>query len=109
MASMIFIVTGKDEMVAHSAYEIDAEVFVLANSLHLVRDPRSLVSSIMNLRETIGYDKLIYTPGLGSPHHMALLSYLGVDLFDSTPLILNARLGNYLTTQGKVRRANLPE
>ena len=109
LASKIFVVTGKEDMVANSAFEVDAEVYVLANSLQLVRNPRSFISSIVNLRETIGYHKLIYTPGLGSPNHIALLAYCGVDFFDSTPLILNARLGNYMTTQGKLSKEKIHE
>jgi archaeosine synthase len=109
LASRLYLVTGKDEMVANCAFEVDAEVFVLANSLHLIRNPRSFISSIVNLRETIGYHRLIYTPGLGGPSHMALLAYSGVDLFDSTSLILNARLGNYLTSQGKIHKERAKE
>jgi archaeosine synthase len=101
-SSNIFVVTGKEEMVANSAYEVDAEVYVLTNSLLLARNPRNFISSLVNLRETVGYHKLIYTPGLGTPNHIALLAYCGVDLFDSISLILNARLGNYLTSSGKI-------
>lgn len=102
ISSGIFVVAESEEMVAHSAYEVDAEVFVLANSLQLIRDPGSFISSIINLRETVGYNKLVYTPGIGSPNHIALLAYCGVDLYDSTSLILNARCGNYLTNTQKI-------
>jgi len=63
----------------------------------------------VNLRKAIGFQKLIYTPGLGSPQHIALLVYCGVDLFDSVPLILNARLENFLTADGKVNKDEIEE
>jgi archaeosine synthase len=109
LSSKIFVVTGKEEMVAHAAYEVDAEVYVLANSLQMLRNPRSLISSIVNLRETVGYHRIIYTPGLGSPNHIALLSYCGVDLFDSTSCFINARLGEYMTAQGKLSKNKIRE
>jgi archaeosine synthase len=108
LASKIFV-TGKEEMVAHSAYEVDAEVYVLANSMQLAQNPRSFISSIVNLRETVGYHKLIYTPGLGNPTHIALLAYCGVDLWDSTSFLLNARLGNYLSSSGKITKDEVHE
>jgi archaeosine synthase len=109
LSSRIFVVCGKDEMVANSAYEVDAEVYVLPNTLQLIRNPRSLIFTLVTLRKTIGYNKLIYTPGVGNPNHIALMSYCGVDLFDSTPLLLNARLGNYLTSQGKLSENDVRE
>jgi archaeosine synthase len=109
LSSNIFVATGKEELVANSVYEVDAEVYVLANSLHLARNPKSFISTLINLRKTVGYHKMIYTPGLGSPGNIALLAYCGVDLFDSIPHILNARLGKYLTAQGKIMKDDVDE
>jgi archaeosine synthase len=108
-AGGIFVVTGSKEMTAHSAYEVSAETYVLANSLQLIRDPGSFISSIINLRETIGYNRLIYTPGLGNPDHIALLAYCGIDLWDSTSYIINARKGTYLTNSKKIPKEKASE
>jgi archaeosine synthase len=105
----VFVVTGKGEVVGDAVKGVEAEVYVLANSLHLIRKPKEFVQTIVNLRKAIGYQKLIYTPGLGSPNHIALLIYCGVDLFDSVPLILNARLGNFLTVDGKTNKNEIDE
>ncbi|UCF07298.1 MAG: DUF5591 domain-containing protein, partial [Thermoplasmata archaeon] len=99
--SRVFVVAQKGEALAEGLEKTGAEVFVLANALHLARNPRDLVSSLVSLRKAVGYQKLIYTPGLGSPQHMAFLAYLGVDLFDSVPLIVNARKGYYVTGYGR--------
>lgn len=108
-SSKIFVVTGKDEAVADAVEGVEAEVYVLANSLHLIKKPKDFVRTVVNLRRAIGYQKPIYTPGLGSPHHIALLAYCGIDLFDSVPLILNARLGNFLTAEGKANQNEIGE
>ncbi|UCG67919.1 MAG: DUF5591 domain-containing protein [Thermoplasmata archaeon] len=108
-SSKVFVVTGKDDAIVNSVESVEAEVYILANVMHLIRRPKSLVHTLVTLRKSTGYQRLIYTPGLGSPHNMALLAYCGVDLFDSVPLILNARLGNYLTTQGKIHKDEIQE
>lgn len=107
--SKIFIVTGSEDQVANASYKIEAEVYVLANAIQLIRNPSRFINTIITLRRTVGFHKLIYTPGIGSPQHIATLAYCGVDLFDSVPLILNARLENYLTTQGKLNKNEIEE
>ena len=102
LSSKVFVVTGKEDAIADAVEGVDAEVYVLANAMHLIRNPKVFVNTLVNLRKVVGYQNLIYTPGLGNPHHIALLIHCGVDLLDSVPLILNARLGNFLTAQGKV-------
>jgi archaeosine synthase len=68
----------------------DVCLYILCNSIELMRNPNAFVDAITKLRELIGYHKLIYTPAIGSPEQLALLAYCSVDLVDSIPLILNA-------------------
>jgi archaeosine synthase len=105
----VFVVCGKGDAVDKAVEGIDAEVYVLTNSMHLIRNPKTFVNSIAKLRKKIGFQKIIYTPGLGNPHHIALLAYCGIDLFDSVPLLLNTRLGYYLTPQGRLSKDEVPE
>ena len=109
LSSRIFVVTGKEEAVSETVKNVDGEVYVLSNALHLVQKPDSFVKTIVNLRKGVGYQKLIYTPGLGNPNHIALLVYLGIDLFDSVSFILNARKGIFLTPLGKLNRNIMEE
>ncbi|UCE37211.1 MAG: DUF5591 domain-containing protein [Thermoplasmata archaeon] len=109
ITSKVFVVAGKDESIADSVSDVDAEVFVLPNAPHLITRPRSFVNTLVNLRESIGYQRMIYTPGLGTPSHIALLLYCGVDLIDSIPLVLNARLGYFLFTHTKLQKEDITE
>ncbi len=109
LKSKIFVVTAKDDAIADSVSDVDAEVFVLANALHLITRPISFANTMVTLRKAIGYQKLTYTPGLGAPSHIALLAYCGIDLMDSTPLVLNARLGKYLFSHGKIPKEDITE
>jgi len=55
--------------------------------------PRDLANELVRLKEAAGYSRLVYAPGLGDPSHIALLSYCGIDFFDSSPLVAAARSG----------------
>lgn len=76
------------------------EVVVAGNIMQLIGDPKRLVGHLCALREAVGYSRLIYAPGAGRPDHMALLSYLGVDLFDSIPAVMAAARGEVLFPDG---------
>jgi len=77
------------------------EVVVAGNIAELLGDPKRLVPYMAALKRAVGYSRLVYAPGVGEPAHIALLSYLGVDLFGSIPLVLAARQGELLFTDGK--------
>jgi len=62
----------------------EAELYVLGNAPQLLQRSERLYDKVINLRKKIDYHKLIYTPGIAQPNNIALLAYLGVDLFDSS-------------------------
>jgi len=62
----------------------DVELYVLGNAPQLLQRSGMLYDKIIELRKEIDYQKLIYVPGIAQPNNMALLAYLGVDLFDSS-------------------------
>ena len=109
LKSEIFVVTQKDDGISDSLLDVDAEVFVLANALHLIRRPISFAATLVNLRKAIGYQRLIYAPGLQAPSNIALLTYCGIDLMDSTSSLLNARLGNYLFSHAKIQKDDITD
>jgi archaeosine synthase len=42
----------------------------------------SLINTIMMTKKLLGYDKLLYIPGISDPYILPALYYLGVDVFD---------------------------
>jgi len=76
----------------------DAFLYVMANAKELFSNPREFVSAIVGIRNKIGY-KLLYIPGIANPINMAILSYCGIDLFDSLDIILKSRKGVYFTSE----------
>ncbi len=77
------------------------EVVVAGNIAGMLGDSKRLVPYLTALRRAVGYSRLIYAPNAGEPAHLALLAYMGVDLFGSLPLAVAARQGNLLFTDGK--------
>jgi archaeosine synthase len=61
---------------------------------------KSLLSFIIESREK-SYQKALYLPGKADPSNIALLTYMGVDLFDSLQAILAARKGEILFPHGR--------
>ena len=62
----------------------DVEVVVVPNAYELRKDSRRTVDSIMRIREAAGFNRLVMMLGLGEPSTVAMLSYMGVDLFDDS-------------------------
>lgn len=61
-----------------------ADVVVVPNSYELRKDPRRIVDVVVRLREAAGFGRLLCMLGIGEPSTVAILSYMGVDLFDDS-------------------------
>ena len=62
----------------------DTEVVVIPNGFELRKDPRRTVDTIIRVRRAAGFNRLLMVCGLGEPSTLALLTYMGVDLFDAS-------------------------
>ena len=60
------------------------EILVIANGYELRDDARKLVKTIIDIREKAGYNVLICAPGLADASNLALLAYMGIDVFDDS-------------------------
>lgn len=96
------IMSGEGQI--ESAFELKEieEVAVLAHSFEMRRDAQAFVQRLRALRESVGPSKLIYAPGIMDLSNMALLAYMGVDLFDSVLLSYQARRGVLSLPEGTI-------
>lgn len=94
------LVRAPPELMSRAVRSVSADVLVLGGAFELMRNPRELVRSIVALREAAGPSKLIYAPGIMEPENLALLTYLGVDLFDSTLICYQTAKGKILLQDG---------
>ena len=84
-------------------------LFVIKNALQLFQRSKNFVEFIVEIKESIGYDKAVYLPAAGEPVNFALLTYMGIDLFDSTSAIMSARDGKLFFSDGKIDKNDLKE
>lgn len=69
-----------DELVVDDS----VEMVVVPNAYELRKDPRRIVDVVVRLREACGFGRLLCMLGIGEPSTVALLSYMGVDVFDDS-------------------------
>lgn len=98
-------VSGRAFVVADPAGAIPDDVVVVAlgNARAWLDNPYTFAKTITQLRENAGPERLLYLPGCGLPHEIALLAYAGVDMVDDAAAVLAARQGSYLTPEGPMR------
>ncbi len=58
------------------------EVVVVPNGFEIKTDFRTMVDQIIKIRKAAGYGRLVCVLGIAEPANLALLTYMGVDLFD---------------------------
>ena len=75
------------------------DVVVLVDALQLAAQPGKLVEAITVLKRRFP-GALLWTPGLGGPDNVALLTWFGVDLFDLSRSRQASVAGVLLTGQG---------
>jgi tRNA-guanine family transglycosylase len=74
----------------------DRPLLAIANGRGLLKNPRLLVDIVVTVRETIPPNSALYFP-FAPPHMFYMLTYMGVDLFDSADCIIKAREEKMLT------------
>ena len=65
-------------------FDESVEVVVVPNAYELRKEPRAIVDAVIRLREAAGFNRVLCMLGIGEPSTVALLSYMGVDLFDDS-------------------------
>ena len=60
------------------------EILLLSNAYDLRGNARALVDAVIKLRESVGYNVVLGFLGIAEPSTLALLAYMGVDLFDDS-------------------------
>ena len=78
---------------------LEPSVIALVDAVQLAERPGMLVEALDALRVRFP-TSLIWTPGIAGPDNCALLSWMGVDLFDTTRSRRAASLGVILTEDG---------
>ncbi|WP_407355235.1 archaeosine synthase subunit alpha [Methanolobus sp. WCC5] len=85
------------------------DLYVMEGAGCLENNARLFLSTLTGMRREISPDAAIYAPNICTPENLAMLAYLGIDVFDSTRAITAAYSDIYLTTAGKFHLDSLAE
>ena len=92
-------------------YHIDEKtgILIVEYASQLFEKSKNFVDLIIKLKKKIGSEKIIYTPSIALPSNLALLCYMGIDLFDTTSAIVAARNKTMLFADGEYKIKELAE
>ncbi|MES2154484.1 MAG: DUF5591 domain-containing protein [bacterium] len=86
--------------------QVGTDLAVLHDAAGWASNPKNLVPALIQSRREATPARLLWAPGLGTPEDYALWVYLGVELFDASPLLLAGARGQVLTTDGTLAVAD---
>ena len=76
------------------------DIAIVPNAFEMRRDARTFVRSVVRLRKQVGYSKLLYAPGMMNASNLALLTYMGIDLFDTSLITYQSSRGIISRVEG---------
>lgn len=103
------VIPAKKDLLQEVVKDIEATLFIVSSARQLFFHQTGFIDVVTELRRQIGYQKLIYLPGVGDPTSLALLTYLGVDFFDSFSACMAARNETFLFPTGSLKKDKLCE
>ena len=92
------VVAGQSDLVAAKS----AGGVFLANGPEFERSPREFVAAVRGVREALGPSKVVAVTGLATPSNLAVLVYSGIDVVDSSRMLLDSARGLFHTGDGTV-------
>src|SRR3989454_785105 len=92
------VVAGESNLLAAKS----AVGLFLANGPEFERSPREFVAAVREVREMLGPSKVVAVTGLASPSNLAVLVYAGIDMVDSSRMLLDSARGLFHTADGMV-------
>jgi|Deesub1362B_J571_1020462.scaffolds.fasta_scaffold00308_12 archaeosine synthase len=85
----------------------ETELLILCSSSYMSGKGRELFETMEKLKKTLKPNTAIYLPALATPENIALLIFLGADVFDDLKCLSSAMKGEYLTRDGTLSVSNL--
>ncbi|TQD28483.1 archaeosine synthase subunit alpha [Methanolobus vulcani] len=85
------------------------DLYVLEGAGCFENNARTFLSILLEMKKDIAPDTAIYAPNIATPENLAMLIYLGIDVFDNTKAIIAGYNDIYLTTAGQFYLDSLAE
>jgi len=84
-------------------------LYIITNAFQLARHQTAFIDYLVKARQTLDPEAILYLPAIGTPVNLAILTYAGVDLIDTTQAILAAHHHTLLFTTGPIPQQELQE
>jgi archaeosine synthase len=81
-----------------------ASAVFLANGVEFLRSPRDFAAIVARVREVLGPAKVVGVTGIAAPSNLAVLVYAGIDLVDSSRMVLDSARAIVHTADGTMPR-----
>ncbi len=88
---------------------IRADLYVMEGAGCFDDDARGLMKHLIEMKKQVIPDAAIYAPNICTPENLAMLCYIGLDVFDDTKTVIAAYNDMYLTTSGSFHLDSLSE
>lgn len=62
----------------------EVDFVIVSNAFELRKDARKLVKAMIDLRSLAGYNRILCMPGIADASNIAMLAYMGADIFDDS-------------------------
>ncbi|MDK2947916.1 tRNA-archaeosine synthase [Methanolobus vulcani] len=85
------------------------DLYVMEGAGCFENNARTFLSVLLEMKKDIAPDTAIYAPNIAIPENLAMLIYLGIDVFDNTKAIIAGHNDIYLTTAGQFYLDSLAE
>src|SRR2546428_8721432 len=98
VAGDLAIVTGESDLPSAKA----AQAIFLPSGPAFERSPREFVAMVRSVRETLGPSPVVAVTGLATPSNLSVLVYAGIDVVDSSRMMLDSARDWFHTADGAV-------
>jgi archaeosine synthase len=85
------------------------DLYVMEGAGCFENNARTFLSTLLGMKKDIAPDTAIYAPNIATPENLAMLIYLGIDVFDNTKAIIAGHNDIYLTAAGQFYLDSLAE
>jgi len=87
----IILLPSHEQLMKEMINPSKSSLYIVSNAAQLFTNEKKFVSYITTFRKNASYDSLLYLPAIATPETLAMLVYIGCDLFDATDAIRSAR------------------
>ncbi|ADI72967.1 tRNA-guanine transglycosylase, various specificities [Methanohalobium evestigatum Z-7303] len=102
--------SGATGSVFHPGKKVkNSDLYIMEGGGGLENNARQFFNALKGLKEEIPHDTAVYVPNIALPENLAMLIYLGADVFDYTRATISAYNDIYLTSSGKFYLYNITE